>query len=94
MLTFTYSGGWYQGTDNLMRRCVFRASPTLNSIDSRAFTDSSSFAASSSTTPTVIQYGMTTTRIWRLTVQVLAVSQIKGIPLGPKSNALTINAEL
>ena len=94
---FTYSGKG-QGSDSVdctIPLCVpLRASPTLNSVDSRAFTDSSSFAASSATTPTVIQYGDNNPHLAINCAGFSGLTNNEVSLWGPKSNALTISAEL
>ena len=94
---FTYSGKG-QGSDSVdctIPLCVpLRASPTLNSVDSRAFTDSSSFVASSATTPTVIQYGDNNLHLAINCAGFSGLTNNEVSLWGPKSNALEINAEL
>ena len=94
---FTYSGKG-QGSDSVdatIPLCVpLRASPTMNAIDSRAFTDSSSFAASSSTTPTVIQYGDNNPHLAINCAGFSGLTNNEVSLWGPKSNALEISAEL
>ena len=94
---FTYTGKG-QGSDSVdatIPLCVpLRASPTMNAIDSRAFTDSSSFAASSSTTPTVIQYGDNNPHLAINCAGFSGLTNNEVSLWGPKSNALEISAEL
>ena len=94
---FTYSGKG-QGSNSVdvtIPLCVpLRASPTLNSIDSRAFTDSGSFAASSSTTPTAIQFSANNPH---LAINCGGFSGLTNNEIsvwGPRSNVLEISAEL
>ena len=94
---FTYSGKG-QGSDSVdvtIPLCVpLRASPTMNAIDSRAFTDSSSFAASSSTTPTVIQFSANNPHLAINCGGFSGLTNNEVSVWGPKSNALEISAEL
>jgi len=94
---FTYSGKG-QGTttvDATIPLCVpLRASPTMNSINSRAFTDTGTFAASSSTTPTTIQFNANNPH---LAINCGGFSGLVNNEVsiwGPVSNTLTISAEL
>ena len=94
---FTYSGKG-QGTNSVdvtIPLCVpLRASPTMNAIDSRAFTDSSSFAASSSTTPTVIQFSANNPHLAINCAGFTGLTNNEVSVWGPKSNAIEISAEL
>ena len=94
---FTYTGKG-QGSDSVdvtIPLCVpLRASPTMNAIDSRAFTDSSSFAASSSTTPTAIQFSANNPHLAINCGGFSGLTNNEVSIWGPKSNALEISAEL
>ena len=94
---FTYpsKGQGTSSVDATIPLCVpLRASPTLNSIDSRAFTDSSSFAASSSTTPTAIQFSANNPHLAINCGGFSGLTNNEVSVWGPKSNALEISAEL
>lgn len=94
---FTYSGKGQGSTsvDATIPLCVpLRASPSMNSINSRAFTDSSSFAASSSTTPTALQFSANNPH---LSVNCGGFSGLTNNEVslwGPRENVLEISAEL
>ena len=94
---FTYSGKG-QGSDSVdvtIPLCVpLRASPTMNAIDSRAFTESSSFAASSSTAPTTQQFNANNPHLAVNCGGFSGLTNNKVSLWGPKSNALEISAEL
>ena len=71
-----------------------RASPTFNSINSRAFGDSGTFDASSSTTPTVSQFDANNPVVVLNCGGFDALTNNKIINWGPVGNALEIDAEL
>jgi len=70
-----------------------RASPTMNSINSRAFHDGG-FTASSSTTPTALQFAVNDIVLAVNCAGFTGLTNNEIANWGPTSNALTIDAEL
>jgi len=70
-----------------------RASPTMNSINSRSFSDGG-FVASSSTTPTALQYSDNNTLLAVNCGGFTGLTNNEVQNWGPVSNTLTIDAEL
>ena len=94
---FTYSAKG-QGTTSvdatIPLSVPLRASPTLNSIDTRAFTDSSSFRTSNSTTPTVIQFNANNPHLAINCAGFTSLTNNEVSLWGLASDTLEINAEL
>ena len=75
--------------------CVpLRASPTMNAIDSRTFTDSSSFVAATSTAPTANHFSANNPHLAINCGGFSGLTNNEVSVWGPKSNAIEISAEL
>ncbi len=93
--TFSAKGQGSTSADATINLTVpLRASPTLNSVNSRAFGDSGTFDASSSTTPTVSQFDANNPVIVINCGGFDALTNNKIVNWGPVSSALEIDAEL
>ena len=93
--TYPSKGQGSDSVDATIPLCVpLRASPTMNAIDSRAFTDSSSFAASSSTAPTANHFSANNPHLAVNCGGFSGLTNNEVSVWGPRSNALEIDAEL
>ena len=93
--TYPSKGQGSGSVDATIPLCVpLRASPTMNAIDSRTFTDSSSFAASSSTAPTASHFNANNPHLAVNCGGFSGLTNNEVSVWGPRSNALEISAEL
>ena len=94
---FTYSGKG-QGTgsvDATIPLCVpLRASPTMNSIDSRSFGDQSTLYSSNSTTPTALQFNNVNPHLAINCGGFSGLTNNEVSVWGPFNSSLEISAEL
>ena len=93
--TFSAKGQGSTSADATINLTVpLRASPTLNSVNSRAFGDSGTFDASSSTTPTVSQFDANNPCVVLNCGGFDALTNNKIVNWCPVGNTLEIDAEL